>query len=69
MTEGDNNLEEWEEELTGEDFDTAFKVLETARERAMVEDITQERKLFNNAHHFLQEYQGQLVDEGVIDEE
>ena len=60
------NLEKEENELTGKDFDTAFKVLEIARERANKDGINQEKEIFNNAHHFLQEYQGILNQEDKL---
>lgn len=51
--------------VTTDEIDTAFKVLEFAREHATVEDIQPEKTVFNDAHHFLQEMQGYWEQEGI----
>lgn len=52
---------------TQEAFDIAFAVLEIARDRYNEEGLKHEAEAVNDAHHWLQEYQGLLVkEEGEI---
>lgn len=55
------------DELTTEDFETAFDVIEGAREWADGED-TQMKHVFEDAHAFLQIYEAQCETHGKIKE-
>jgi len=55
------------DDLTAQDFDRAFAVLEAAREHAMDNGYEPEQSAFNDAHYFLQEYQVQCAQNGDIE--
>lgn len=48
---------------TAEAFDAAFGVLEAARDSFNQQGLSQEADAINDAHHWLQEYQGQIAEE------
>lgn len=48
---------------TAEAFDAAFGVLEAARESFREQGLSQEADAINDAHHWLQEYQGHIAEE------
>ncbi|THE65844.1 hypothetical protein D8Y22_05520 [Salinadaptatus halalkaliphilus] len=55
-------------DLSEEQFRTAFAVLETAREWSAENGLEPERNAFNDAHHWLQEFEALLHNQGHLEE-
>lgn len=51
-----------ENNITKEEIDTAFEVIESMREESMKENLEPETTVFNDCHHFMQEMQGYWVE-------